>query len=146
MKLKMPTSLQELLPALGVSQNWKLHSVPPDTWEIPTQNKIWACANNGINQNPPCWLCSFFFFFQEPDCFSPNEQKNQLPPVDFISAATVFVGLQCPLKKTGLESHAAVLRGERKKKKKEWKLFWCKNKKRKEEGAQGTRIKGYKDT
>lgn len=145
MKLKMPTSLQELLPALGVSQNWKLHSVPPDTWEIPTQNKICGCANNGINQNPPCWLCSFFFF-PGTGLFFSKRTKEPIASSRLHFCSHRLCWPSMPIKKTGLESHAAVLRGERKKKKKEWKLFWCKNKKRKEEGAQGTRIKGYKDT
>lgn len=57
-----------------------------------------------------------------------------MPPVDFISAATVFVGLQCPLKKTGLESHAAVLRGERKKKKKSESFSDAKTRKEKKRG------------
>lgn len=81
-----------------------------------------------LNHNSTGWLCSFF---QKLDCFSPNKQKNQLPLVDFISVATVFVYLQYPLKTWSWVS-CSCFKG-----KKKWKLFWCKNKKKR--GVRGKR-------
>lgn len=100
---------------------------PPDVWEIPSQNQLWRSANNDIKSQFH-WL-ALLFFFQKLDCFSPNEQKNQLPPVDFISAATVFVYLQYPLKTWSWVSCSCFKRGGK------WKLFWCKNKKKRGVGG-----------
>lgn len=114
--------------------------VPHDTWEITSQNKIWSSDIKSQSH----WLA--LLFFQKPDCFSPNEQKNQLPLVDFISAATVFVCLQYPL-----ETQSRVSCSCFKEKKKYVKAFLMQKQEEKvgggggERGPQGTRINSYKD-
>lgn len=136
MKLKMPTSLQELLPALGVSQNWKLHSVPPDTWEIPTQNKICGCANNGINQNPPCWLCSFFFF-PGTGLFFSKRTKEPIASSRLHFCSHCLCWPSMPIKKNWSWVSCSCFKGGKEKKKKRVKAFLMQKQEKKRRGGTG---------